>query len=121
MAPNRKSKVDGFNSSKATVKEAVTSECKPTTTVSSQHLLLETTDRIRSLLQNALTCQSLSEDQREDVQKYVRGAKGVPYTLVRDACHIVRNEQGGKGPWLHHVLRGSGLWLPVPKPRERVS
>ena len=87
----------------------------------SQALLLESTDRIRSLLKTVLTCQSLREDQREDVLQFLRGAEGVPYLLVRDICHVLRREQGGEGPWLHHVLRGSGLWLPLPKPREKVS
>eukprot|EP00897_Mesotaenium_endlicherianum_P001587 jgi/Mesen1/1456/ME000132S00396 len=87
-------------------------------------LQLKSTPRLCQLLRDADKVSTLTEDQRELIEKYRTYSPGsfIPFKLLQSLLEALRSGTriaDEQGPWLHEFALGSGLHLPPPKPREK--
>lgn len=81
-------------------------------------LQLKNTEKISSLLRNALSSSSVDDALKKRIQDCIED-EGVPFVLLQELCPLLRDGGEEEGPWIHEVCRGSKLVLSPPPKRTR--
>ncbi|GBG42468.1 hypothetical protein CBR_g88177 [Chara braunii] len=94
-------------------------------------LQFRSTERIRTLLRKVSRLKIIPERLLSEVNRCISSADGdpIPFSVLRDACTLLKERERGRchqgsattnnGFFVHEVLAGSGLALPIPKPRNK--